>query len=268
MTDPTSPHPAPEPAPEPLPSADPWTAPWASGPAPQPVSPPPAAEPAAEPAADTPDDAPTDGQTAPAADAPAGEGDSPLLDQGVIDAAAALAGKIAQQDALPLADPDPDEGGPEVVLVSNGWARFNIGGLVYKTRRPFLAELRGLEEALATDREAVDQLKRDLDEFSARQMERAEAIQEEARALPKDHPRRQELDQLTGQLIAETTAVVNQHREAVRQSRVDWWLQVFKVLTPPGHTPPDALPAWVTNPAIQRQIIAHWQSNPLARGGG
>jgi hypothetical protein len=171
----------------------------------------------------------------------------------------------------PLVDPEEDEVSDDLVFVKNGWLRVTVNGSQCKLRRPFLGELRDLELSRETDVEALQVRQREMRLTTDALLERARAIEVEARALNGEHPERKQALDLEATELGLTAQ--KESRKLIREAqdlRAKWWEQVFKTLTPPGHAKPNKnhYPAWVGDATVQQRVIEHWQASPLARGGG
>lgn len=171
----------------------------------------------------------------------------------------------------PLAEPDEDEVSDDLVFVRNGWLRVTVNGNQHKLRRPFLGELRDLELSREADVESLQERQRALRDVTDGLMQRAREIETEAKSLNGEHPERKQALDLEATGLGLTAQ--KESRKLVREAqdlRAKWWEQVFKTLTPPGHTKPNKnhYPAWVGDATVQQRVIEHWQASPLAPGGG
>lgn len=165
-----------------------------------------------------------------------------------------------------MAEPDDDELGDEIVLVRNGWVRMTIAGRLYKLRRPFFGELRDLEASAESDRDVLTELNNTLRAESNEHLARAKEIEEEAKGLADDSPRKLELDEEATSL---TLAAFKRQTTIMRRAgelRESWWRQVFETLSPPGHEKPRDMPAWIDDAQMQQRIVDHWRTAPLAYG--
>lgn len=171
----------------------------------------------------------------------------------------------------PLVEPEEDEVGDDLVFVRNGWLRITVNGKEHKLRRPFLGELRDLELARETDTEALRQRQQEMRQTTDALLQRAQAIEVEARALNGEEPERKRALDLEATDLGLSAQRESQKliREA-QDRRAKWWELVFKALTPPGHGKPSKnhYPAWVGDATVQQRVIEHWQASPLVRGGG
>lgn len=177
-----------------------------------------------------------------------------------------MAAAMAAQQAL--AEPEDDEAGDAIVFVRNGWIRFTIAGVMYKLRRPFLGELRQLEGILDHASEELKLLAEDMRERETADRETADRIKTEVEAGDVSEVRRAELDDEATQLAVNLQVRMLEVSRKGRDLREQWYLAAFEMLTPPGHTSPPSMPAWVGDAQMQAQIIMHWQSAPLAPGNG
>lgn len=171
----------------------------------------------------------------------------------------------------PLVEPDEDEVSDDLVFVKNGWLRVTVNGNLCKLRRPFLGELRDLELSREADVELLQARQREMRAATDALLERARAIEVEAKALNGEQPERKQALDLEATELGVTAQ--RESRKLIREAqdlRAKWWEQVFKTLTPPGHTKPNKnhYPAWVGDATVQQRVIEHWQASPLARGGG
>lgn len=202
-------------------------------------------------------------------DASPEEASEPSTNEAVAAAALEAAQRIntALESIRPeLAEPDEDELDEEIVFVRNGWIRVTIAGRLHKLRRPFLGELRDLDLSREADQEVLNQKNRELREQTDELLEQAQAIEAQANAPDVEPKRATELNAEATQLALKAhTASRALVREAHR-TRAAWWEQVFQTLTPPGYQPPENMPAWIGDAALQQRVIDHWQMVPLGRG--
>jgi hypothetical protein len=170
--------------------------------------------------------------------------------------------------AMPtVVEPEEGEEGDELLLVRGGYIRYRVEGRRYTLRRPKLGQLRELEAQIDHAQEELKSLAERMREADETDSATAEAIDEEIKAGVTP-ARKRELDRQSTQLSLNLQDRMQEVIRMGRDLREDWWRQVFTMLSPEGQDPPDDMPAWVGNAATQGYVIAHWQSDPLARGVG
>ncbi len=187
------------------------------------------------------------------------------LPEATVNAVQRLADAIEGQRA-DLAEPEDDELDEEIVFVRNGFVRVTIAGKMHKLRRPFLGELADLDKSREADQEILNDKNRILREETDILLEEAQKLEDEANKEGIE-PREATALNVKATQLAQKAHVAS--RALIRDAqaiRAEWWRQVFKVLTPPGYEPPEDMPAWIGDLALQQRIIDHWQTVPLGRG--
>lgn len=156
-------------------------------------------------------------------------------------------------------DPEDDEPGDRVELVGNGWTRFHIDGQRYRLRRPFFGELRTLRLAQEAGNDELSELA-DQGRLAADKIaEEAEKIDQDTEMTPGR--RNTAIRKLRAKNIQEGRKLT----VATEDMHLGWWAKVFETLAVDG-TPSD-WPAWIIDPKLPNQVMQHWRSAPLARGG-
>lgn len=176
-----------------------------------------------------------------------------------------------QPRTIDLVEPDDDEAGDLIQFVKNGWIRYTIAGVAYKLRRPFLGELRQLEASKEAGIDDLDESNKTELTDAEKDMEKAKKLQKDAQALTdstEDQRKKLRLDKQASDLARKAMKRQQLLIERTDEFRVNWWAEVFKTLTPPGNSVPTDVPAWVTDPMLMEQVLAHWRTAPLAYGSG
>lgn len=179
-------------------------------------------------------------------------------------------------------DPEPDEestdanGGDLVQLVRTGWVRFVIAGHGrVRLRPPRFGELRHIMVAYEA---MVDEIQ----ERSHATQALADNLNAEiTSAIPVDgtEPAKALTPDERHELLASVTLRSRQASRELTRWREDqylqWWAMVqggdgdrFSGLGVSGEKMPDldAMPIWLTVPALANSVLAHWQAVPLDRG--
>jgi hypothetical protein len=152
-------------------------------------------------------------------------------------------------------EPEPDDPGDVIELVRTGLVRITIGTDRFRLRRPFFGEFKDLRLAI----EAVnDEVQAAVDESILVSRQIAAENEEHADDDPTEFIERRAENR------KKTTASTRHLTEIVELRRVEWWDQMWDLLTLDGR--PDQFPAWIIDPQISTTLLGHWRSSPSGRG--
>lgn len=136
---------------------------------------------------------------------------------------------------------------PECDMSHTGLIKMTVGDKRYRLRRPFLGEFKALRLAMA-----------DVEDETAQARDEALAHAEEARkrleAAADDHDAQRAV-------IAWTRERTEEMYARAEEARLGWWGQVFEAVSLDGV--PEEWPAWVLDPNLPGQAMAHFRDNPF-----
>lgn len=176
-----------------------------------------------------------------------------------------------------------------VEFLKNGTVRIVLDGNVIRLRRPKVAEFRRIRENLD---EVNDEIRRHADALSEESMRLSDEVAELAGGADKSLS---ELDSETRQAIrkmrAEGDRLSRDFRDLQEDLRYQWFHDVVATLSQDGPldiygeytddgdpaedgdaanpwpVPGPAAEPWMASPDTIAELIKHWQTVPLARGG-
>lgn len=168
-----------------------------------------------------------------------------------------LPGLDAHDD--PTSGPGDDETlDGRIQFVRTGLTRVWVRGELFRLRRPFFGEFKKMRLALE---DLVDEIS-ELAQSSMAVSRQVAAEREALGASPEP-----EL------LASSETEWRKRQREAQRNVtdradalRLEWWVLVFDTISLDGKPKKSEWPAWVTDPSVAVEFIAHWRSAPQGRG--
>lgn len=171
--------------------------------------------------------------------------------------------------AVPVEDstPEPDETGDDgdrVQFVSTGWVRFVIAGHGRVRLRPArFGQLRQVMEAQEEMLDAIQEIADQIGIQGAALQAQADADRSNPDVSPEDQERRRR------GYFRESREAGRKLTRIANEKRAEVWRLIHGMLGVPGERWPDDddLPVWMLDASLMNQVIAHWQSVPLAPGG-
>lgn len=167
------------------------------------------------------------------------------------------------EDSAPEADETGDDG-DKVQFVSTGWVRFVIAGHGRVRLRPArFGQLRQVMEAQEEMLDAIQEVADQIGVQGAALQAKAEADQNDAALSAEDRER------LRRGYFRESRESGRKLTKIANEKRAEVWRLIHGMLGVPGERWPadDDLPVWMLDASLMNQVIAHWQSVPLAPGG-
>lgn len=161
-----------------------------------------------------------------------------------------------------MPDDNDESANPLARLAPNGTAVITIGTKAFRLRRPKVGEFRRLRESFFAMSEEVQDVAADTLERIEPISAQLEELSDKSDLDPDDRTLRRDLRRQASKLVAE-------QRDRFESLRFGWIREVFDELSENGHLPEedDDLEPWLIDPRFQAELVKHWQTRPLARGG-
>lgn len=167
---------------------------------------------------------------------------------------------------MPDTDVVPEEERSPAELLNSGLVRLHIGDRRYRLRRPFMGEFRRIREAFLEVNDELSDLAMDVQLQGTRIRDRVAELNQ--RQIGADAPlTSDELDEL--KKLRQEDRTIARGLTARREELYQQWLtDVFAVLSMDGPLPgDDTSEPWLLDPQFIAELVRHWQTRPLARGG-